>query len=172
MKHRILFILSIILLATTWAMAQAPTMTYDGTKLRVMVPEGYLELKRDAIGNDAISNCFTWTEDGSCLFMAQPDPYVFEPQGLQKDAQLGIEGLFNGEPVNIAVEMVEPSSGGKGAATDPEPGSDKMIDRRLAAGAACRFLGFEEKEEKSPRHLERDQRPQHHLRHYRRICEV
>ena len=131
MKHRIIFILSIILLATTWAMAQAPTMTFDGTKLRVMVPEGYLELKRDAIGNDAISNCFTWTEDGSCLFMAQPDPYVFEPQGLQKDAQLGIEGLFNGEPVNIAVEMVEPSSGGKGAAMDPEPGSDKKIDMSL-----------------------------------------
>ena len=47
MKHRIITILSIFLLATVTALAQAPTMTFDGTKLRVMVPEGYLELKRD-----------------------------------------------------------------------------------------------------------------------------
>ena len=43
MKHRIISILSIFMLATTWAIAQAPIMTFDGTKLRVMVPEGYLE---------------------------------------------------------------------------------------------------------------------------------
>ena len=131
MKHKIISILSIILLATTWALAQAPTMTFDGTKLRVMVPEGYLELKRDAIGNDAIIDCFAWAEDGSCLFMAQPGPFVFEPKELTQDGPIVIDGMFNGEPIKIAVERVEPSSGGKGASTNTEPGLGKKIDTTL-----------------------------------------
>ena len=131
MKQRIITILSILLLATVGVLAQAPTMTFDGTKLRVMVPEGYLELKQDAIGNEAVRDCFAWTEDGSCLFMAQPDPYVFEPKGLQKDTPLGIDGLFNGEPVKIDVEMVEPAQNGNNTENDPNHGSGKKIDTSL-----------------------------------------
>ena len=131
MKHRIITLLSILLLATTWALAQAPTMTFDGTKLRVMVPEGYLELKRDAISNEAIRDCFAWADDGSCLFMSQPDPYVFEPKGLSKDEPLGIEGLFNGTTVQIPVEMVEPSQSGHNPGTDPDQGLGKKIDTSL-----------------------------------------
>ena len=112
MKNKIVTIVSILLLVTVGVMAQAPTMTFDGTKLRVMVPEGYLELKRDAISNEAIRDCFAWADDGSCLFMSQPDAYVFEPKGLAKDAPLDFEGLFNGNPVKIAVEMVEPTQSG------------------------------------------------------------
>ena len=37
MKHRIITLLSILLLATTWALAQAPTMTFDGTKLHFVL---------------------------------------------------------------------------------------------------------------------------------------
>ena len=130
MKHRIITICSILLLATFGAMAQAPTMTYDGAKLRVMVPEGYLELKSDAISNEAIRDCFVWT-DGSCLFMSQPDPYIFELKGLPKDTPVSIEGLFNGNPVNIAVEMMEPASNGNNNGNNTENGSGKKIDTNL-----------------------------------------
>lgn len=132
MKHRIITILSIFLLATVSTFAQAPTMTFDGTKLRVMVPEGYLELKRDAISNEAIRDCFAWTEDGSCLFMSQPDAYVFEPQGLTKDAPLDLEGLFNGDPVKIAVEMVEPTQSGNNNGNNTGNGTEKKkVDTSL-----------------------------------------
>ncbi len=113
------------------ALAQAPSMTFDGTKLRVMVPEGYLELNRDAISNEAVDGCFSWTEEGSCLFMAQPTPYAFEPKGLTKDTPLSIEGLFNGEPIRIDVEMTEPApngnTNGNGAGKDPGKKTDTSL---------------------------------------------
>ena len=133
MKHRITILFSILLLATEVVMAQSPTMTFDGTKLRVMVTDGYLELKHDAIGYDAIRDCFTWAEDGSCIFMSQPTPYVFEPKGLAQDTPVEIEGLFNGQPIMIGVEMIEPSPSGSnnGNQVGNEPG--KKIDTSLLA---------------------------------------
>ena len=128
MKNKIVTIVSILLLVTVGVMAQAPTMTFDGTKLRVMVPEGYLELKRDAISNEAVRDCFNWTEDGSCIFMSQSNPYIFQPKGFPKDAQLSIDGLFNGEPVKIAVEMVEAAPIGN---NNNGNGNDKKTDSSL-----------------------------------------
>lgn len=104
MKHRIITICSIILFAAVGVMAQAPTMTYDGSKLCVMVPTGYLELKRDAVTNEVIRDSFTWNGD-DCIFMAQPDPYIFELKDLSMEKPVKVEGLFNGEPIHITVEM-------------------------------------------------------------------
>ncbi len=129
MKHRITTICSIILFVTVGAMAQTPSMTFDGSKLRVMVPEGYLELKHDAVTNEAIRDCFTWTAD-NCLFMARPEPYVFEPKGLQKD-NISIAGLFNGEPIQIPVEMVEPSPMGNKKDSRNDEGTDVKTDKDL-----------------------------------------
>jgi len=131
MKHRIITICSIILLATVGAWAQAPTMTFDGKKLRVMVPEGYLELKRDGVTNEAIRDCFAWNED-DCLFMAQPDPYVFEPKGLATDETVSVAGLFNGAPVDIQVEMVPAKTSGNTSDNNPSTGFDiKKMDKNL-----------------------------------------
>ena len=130
MKHSIITICSIILFATVGARAQAPTMTFDGKKLRVTVPTGYLELKQDAITNEAIRDCFAWTEDGTCLFMSQPDAYVFEPKGLSTDAMVNMEGLYNGETITIPVEMV-PAQNGTNSNKDPNNGSGPKIDTNL-----------------------------------------
>ena len=168
MKHRIITIVSIFLLAMVGARAQSPTMTFDGVKLRVMVPEGYLELKQDAISNEAVRNCFTWADDGSCLFMSQADAYVFEPKGLAKDTPLSIEGLFNGQPVNIAVEMVERAPNGNNNGNDTGNSSDKKMDTSLLIiigivgvllVALVVFLAMKKKKKKAPHKLKETNDP-------------
>lgn len=130
MKHRIITLCSIILFATVGARAQAPTMTFDGSKLRVMVPEGYLELKRDGVGNEAIRDCFAWNDD-NCLFMSQSDPYVFEPKGLATDEAVSIEGMFDSNPITIQVEMILQKTPSNTTGNNPSTGTGSKIDKNL-----------------------------------------
>ena len=108
MKRRIITILTLILMHLTGVMAQQPTATFDGNKLSIVVPEGYLELERSAIANAAVRDCIKW-EDETAFFMSQPDPYLLYPEGLAANEPLQIEGKFNGEPITLQVEMKEPA---------------------------------------------------------------
>ena len=105
MKHRIVILCSAILFLALGAVAQEPTMVFDGSKLSVTVPTGRLEFQRNDIGNAAIRDCFEWGGRESCMFMAQNEPYVFKPVGLSTDEQVSVPGVFNGEPITIKVEM-------------------------------------------------------------------
>ena len=105
MKNKIVLLCSAILFLTMGTMAQTPTMVFDGNKLSIMVPSGRLEFQRDAIGNEAIRNCFDWGGRESCMFMAQNDAYVFSPTGLSTDEVVSVPGIFNGESIVIKVEM-------------------------------------------------------------------
>ena len=129
MKHRITLLCSFILFAALGVMGQEPSMTFDGTKLRVMVPMGYLELKQAEVADASVRDCFTWN-DGSCIFMARPDAYVFEPKGLSTNATVNIEGLFNGDAITIPLQMVPaPSSPSqnKEAVSSPKVGTNLPI---------------------------------------------
>lgn len=106
MKHIIITLWAAFLLVTVGAKAQEPTITFDGVKLIVSVPSGYLEFNQDEIGNQAIADCFAWN-DRNCLFIAQPDAYVFKPKGLSTDETISLKGTFDGTPVIINVKMVE-----------------------------------------------------------------
>ena len=108
MKHRIITILTLILTCVANVMAQQPTATFDGNKLSISVPEGHLELNRNTVTIDALRECIKWDGE-TAFFMAQPDPFVFYPEGLSTDQPLRIDGLFNDEPVSIQVEMKEPT---------------------------------------------------------------
>lgn len=108
-------------------LAQNPTMTYDGSRLRVNVPTGRLDFNYSEIGNPIIRDCFEWNGSENCTFMAQEDVFVFPLQGLPTDEPVSVKGVFNGEPVTIDVEMkmpVEPqntemtSNGGTNLAID------------------------------------------------------
>ena len=105
MKHKIVILCSAILFLTLGAVAQEPTMVFDGSKLSISVPSGRLEFQRNDIGNTAIRDCFEWGGRENCMFMAQNEPYVFKPVGLSTDEQVTIPGIFNGEPITIKVEM-------------------------------------------------------------------
>lgn len=105
MKHKIVILCSAILFLALGAMAQEPTMVFDGSKLSITVPTGRLEFQRNDIGNAAIRDCFEWGGRENCMFMAQNEPYVFKPVGLSTDEQVSIPGIFNGEPITIKVEM-------------------------------------------------------------------
>ena len=135
MKHRIALICSAILFLVMGVVAQEPTMVFDGTKLKITVPTGRLEFQRDAIDNEAIRNCFDWGGRESCMFMARNEDYVFKPVGLSTDETVSVPGIFNGEPIEIQVEMrpvqkpptpVDP--GGK-----PKVGKEMMLYIILAA---------------------------------------
>ena len=123
MKHRIITLCSVILFLTVGAVAQEPTVTYDGSRLRITVPTGFLEFNRDDITNEAIRECFKWS-NGSCTFMAQQDAYVFKTDALSTDEAMTIKGSFNGQPVELQVEMipaatpVKPTTGGKDVQLD------------------------------------------------------
>ena len=116
MKQRIITILTVILMVAAPLVAQQPSATFDGNKLSISVPEGYLELNRGAVTNAAVRDCIKWDEE-TAFFMAQPEPYLLYPQGLSTNQPLHIEGLFNGEPYTIEVEMkviqkpVDPDAG-------------------------------------------------------------
>lgn len=105
MKHKIVILCTAILLLALGAVAQEPTMVFDGSKLRITVPTGRLEFRHDDIGNEAIRNCFEWGGRESCMFMANSEPYVFAPTGLSTDETVNVNGIFNDEPVVIPVEM-------------------------------------------------------------------
>ncbi len=105
MKTKILTLCSVLLLLLAEASAQEPTMVFDGSKLSINVPSGRLEFQRDAIDNAAIRDCFDWGGRESCMFMANTEPYVFRPVGLSTDETVSVPGVFNGEPVDINVEM-------------------------------------------------------------------
>lgn len=104
MKHKIVFICAVFLLSMK-VLAQAPAMVFDGTKLSITVPSDRLELERDAIANEAIRDCFDWGGRDRCLFMANSEPYVFRPSGLNTDEEIIVPGIYNGEPVVIKVEV-------------------------------------------------------------------
>lgn len=120
MKHGILFLWIALMFLPLGAMAQTPTMTFDGNKLRIMVPSGSLQLQKDSITNEAIRNCIDWGGRDDCRFMASPDAFELKPEGLSTNDQVVVKGIFNGEPISINVEMrpipkkvqpdVEPSS--------------------------------------------------------------
>ncbi len=105
MKHRITLICSAILFLVLGAMAQEPTMVFNGSKLTITVPSGRLEFQRDAIENQAIRDCFEWGGRESCMFMASTEAYEFRPVGLSTDETVNVKGIFNGEPIVINVEM-------------------------------------------------------------------
>ena len=105
MRHRIALICSVILFLVSGAVAQVPTMVFDGTKLKITVPTGRLEFQRDAIENEAIRDCFDWGGRESCMFMASNEAYVFKPTGLSTDEVVILQGIFNDEPITIQVEM-------------------------------------------------------------------
>ena len=105
MRHRIALICSAILFLVVGAVAQEPTMVFDGTKLKITVPSGRLEFQRDSIKNEAIRNCFDWGGRENCIFMASNQPYVFKPVGLSTNETVSVLGLFNGKPITIQVEM-------------------------------------------------------------------
>ena len=105
MKHRLVLICSAILFLVLGARAQGPTMVFDGNKLSINVPSGRLEFKNSEIENEAIRNCFEWGGRENCMFMARSDAYVFRPTGLSTDEKVSIQGVYNGEPITITVEM-------------------------------------------------------------------
>ena len=100
------------------AMGQAPTMTFDGKSLQVVVPSGYLELEKAAVTNDAIRDCIDWGGRETCVFMSSPDPYYLKPVGLNTDEPVSLSGLFNEKPITIRVEM-KPQ--GQPVQPDPQP---------------------------------------------------
>ena len=105
MKQKIVLLCSVILFLTMGAMAQMPTMVFDGSKLTITVPSGRLEFRRDAIGNKAIRDCFEWGGRETCMFMASGEAYVCTPVGLSTDETVSVPGIFNDEPIVIDVEM-------------------------------------------------------------------
>ena len=105
MKHRIALICSAILFLALGAVAQEPTMVFDGNKLSITVPTGRLEFQRDAIECEAIRDCFEWGGRESCIFMARNEAYIFKPTGLSTEEPVTVQGVFNGEPIAIDVEM-------------------------------------------------------------------
>ena len=109
LKH--IRILIVVLMLPVAMLAQAPTMTFDGNSLRVTVPTGYLELQKADIQNEALCECIDWGGRESCIFMSSPDPYVLHPVGLSTTAPLSIKGTFEDEPIEIQVEMKEPTEG-------------------------------------------------------------
>ena len=106
MKLRITTIITLFLVLSTGVMAQQPTATFDGNKLVIMVPEGHLELERNAITNEAVRDCIKWDGE-TAFFMSQPEPYTLYPANLTTSQPLSIQGTYNGEPVTIQVEMKE-----------------------------------------------------------------
>ena len=132
MKHKIVLLCSAILFLTLGAVAQEPTMVFDGRYLTIDVPTGRLEFQRDAIGNEAIRNCFDWGGRENCMFMASNESYVFQPTGLSTEERVSVPGIFNGEPITLQVEMrprivtppVEP----------PREGPDALFYVLLVAG--------------------------------------
>lgn len=132
MKNRIVILCSAILFLALGAVAQEPTMVFDGNKLSIMVPTGRLEFQREAIDNEVIRNCFEWGGRESCLFMANNEPYVFKPVGLSIDDSLNVSGIFNDEPIVIQVEM-RPAPILHPVSENPKKLSDAIIYIILAA---------------------------------------
>ena len=100
------------------AMGQAPTMTFDGKTLQVVVPSGYLELEKAAVTNDAIRDCIDWGGRETCVFMSSTEPYCLKPVGLDTGEPVSLTGLFNEKPITIQVEM-KPQ--GQPVQPDPQP---------------------------------------------------
>lgn len=136
MKHRIITILTLILLGSVPAVAQQPSATFDGNKLSITVPEGHLELQRSAVTNAALRDCIKW-DDETAFFMSQPEPYLLYPQGLSTDEPLHFDGLFNGEPITIQVEMKEPA---KQKPVDPDGGEASKKNLFLYGGLGLLVL--------------------------------
>ena len=134
LKH--IRILIVVLMLPVAMLAQAPTMTFDGNSLRVTVPTGYLELQKADIQNEALCECIDWGGRESCIFMSSPDPYVLHPVGLSTTAPLSIKGTFEDEPIEIQVEMKEPTEG-----TSTEGPSKEGLGANLPyiLGAVCRI---------------------------------
>jgi len=105
MKHRIILLWSVWMFLSLGAMAQQPTMVYDGSKLRIKVPSGSLQFEKDSIANEAIRNSFDWEGRSDCRFMASPEAYELRPVGLSTDDEVSVKGIYNGEPISIQVEM-------------------------------------------------------------------
>ena len=105
MKHRIAILCGAILFLTLGAVAQEPTMVFDGNKLVVTVPNGRLVFHRDAIQNEAIRDCFNWNGREDCTFVGQEEPYVFQLTGLSTDKPVTVPGVFNDKPITITVVM-------------------------------------------------------------------
>ena len=114
-----------ILMGASCLVAQSPSASFDGNKLSISVPEGYLELDRNAVTNEALRDCIKW-DDETAFFMAQPEPYLLYPQGLSTSEPLRIDGMFNGEPYSISVEMKEPAN-----QKPVEPGGGEASKRNL-----------------------------------------
>lgn len=105
MKRRHIILCSVLLFLSMGAMAQTPTITYDGKKLTVNVPTGMLHFQKDDLNNEAIRESFVWLPDNTCFFMGRPEPYIIYPQGLSTDETVTLLGLFNEEAIEIPVEM-------------------------------------------------------------------
>lgn len=108
MRKMFIKVLMLLMAIPFVGMAQMPTMTYNGSNLRVSVPTGRLDFNKSEMGNSAISECLEWRPDGTCTFMAQEDVFVIPLQGLPTDEPVSVKGVFNGEPVTIDVEMKVP----------------------------------------------------------------
>ena len=124
MKHITRSICAVFLFLSIMALGQAPTMTFDGKSLQVVVPSGHLELEKTAITNDAIRECIDWGGRETCVFMSSPEPYYLKPVGLNTDESVVLPGLFNEEPIMIRVEM-KPQQ--QTAQPDPKPGKEGSI---------------------------------------------
>lgn len=124
MKQIARSICAVFLFLSITALGQAPTMTFDGKSLQVVVPSGHLELEKSAIENDAIRDCIEWGGRETCVFMSSPEPYYLKPFGLKDDEPVYLPGLFNEEPIMIQVEM-KPHE--QPVQPDPEPAKKSSI---------------------------------------------
>ena len=136
MKQRIIIILALMWMGVSGAVAQQPTATFDGNKLSILVPEGYFELERGKVVNAALQDCIKWDGE-TAFFMSQPEPYQLFPQGLSTDEPLQIDGLFNGEPITLQVEMKEPA---KQKPVDPDGGEASKKNLFLYGGLGLLVL--------------------------------
>ena len=105
MKHKIAILFSFLLFLAAHVLAQQPSMSFDGAKLEINVPTGYLEFNASDITSAPIREAFAWDPENHCLFMAQPDPYIIDVNGLSTDETLSVNGFFQGEPITIPVVM-------------------------------------------------------------------
>lgn len=142
MRKIITKVLMLLMAIPFVGMAQTPTMTYNGSSLRVSVPTGRLDFSKSEIGNNAIRDCFEWRSDDGCTFMAQEDDYVIALQGLPTDEPVSVNGVFNGEPVTIDVEMRVPVETQMPKKTGEDEGINLTIDTNtlIMAGGALALI--------------------------------
>ena len=118
------------MLFSALAMAQEPNAQFNGKKLKINVPTGYLEFNRSEVDCEPISNGIAWDPDDHCLFMARPEPYVIDVNGLSTDDTVSLNGWFNGAPFTMDIEMTpvpqQPDS------IDPEPPTQGLDTTTLA----------------------------------------